>query len=230
MLNMGFGLWIKYDKRTMFSFFELELYTFYTFPIVFTYAVILVGAATCFACFFGFLGAVKEVRMFLLVFAGLLCLLFTSEVIIHLPILVFCHKGLILNIFLEKINAVISQYTKKKIIGNEQKLVILDTIQQISKCCGVQNYTDWINISLAEPYYLPCSCTNSYVNDKFCNTSHPGIFQSGCKDAIIQWYNNNIATMSGLMFLLLITEVLQIALSIILIKKIHQLNKVNQKS
>ncbi|XP_063783747.1 tetraspanin-19 isoform X3 [Pseudophryne corroboree] len=183
MLNMGFGLWIKYDKRTMFSFFELELYTFYTFPIVFTYAVILVGAATCFACFFGFLGAVKEVRMFLLVFAGLLCLLFTSEVIIHLPILVFCHKGLILNIFLEKINAVISQYTKKKIIGNEQKLVILDTIQQI-----------------------------------------------GCKDAIIQWYNNNIATMSGLMFLLLITEVLQIALSIILIKKIHQLNKVNQKS
>ncbi|XP_036884341.1 tetraspanin-19 isoform X4 [Sturnira hondurensis] len=83
------------------------------------------------------------------------------------------------------------------------------------QCCGQHNYTDWIkNKNKENSGQIPCSCTNSTLRNWFCDEPLNATYIEGCENKINTWYQANVLTLIGINFALLVSEVLQVSLTV----------------
>ncbi|MEE6516230.1 hypothetical protein FKM82_025517 [Ascaphus truei] len=226
LLLMGCGLWMLLDQKNITKLL-VSADAINSLASGIAYSLLSAGAIVVLLCFLGSVGALQQVRCLLKLYSGFLILVFTAAVIIEMLLLLFFHQELVLKALIGKIHKVIFQYGKKKFFGNKNEWEIMDSIQQNSKCCGMHNYTDWLQgKNWTYPYRLPCSCSNSSGQGWFCELSQSAIHDSGCENMITEWYHSSIYTMTGLLFGLMIIEILQITMAIILIKNINKFCKV----
>nr|XP_019610479.1 PREDICTED: putative tetraspanin-19 [Rhinolophus sinicus] len=152
-------------------------------------------------------------------YAVLLMWAFGVQVV--LSALIFIKKEEVHQVWHDEIDLVISQYGSKDMPEDIPKWTILNTLQKTLQCCGQHNYTDWIkNKNKENSEQVPCSCTNSTLKKWFCDEPLNATYLEGCENKINTWYQANALTLIGINFGLLVTEVLQISLTVSFLRHI----------
>ncbi|MED6252277.1 hypothetical protein ATANTOWER_009485 [Ataeniobius toweri] len=78
---------------------------------------------------------------------------------------------------------------------NETKTSDWDVVQEMFKCCGVNNYTDWQN-------NIPKSCCNPP-----CKGKKPAYYSEGCLERLKNWFEENFLSTGISVIILCIIEV-----------------------
>ncbi|MEQ2160392.1 hypothetical protein GOODEAATRI_033333, partial [Goodea atripinnis] len=78
---------------------------------------------------------------------------------------------------------------------NATKTSDWDVVQEMFKCCGVNNYTDWQN-------NIPKSCCNPPCKDK-----EPTYYSEGCLERLKNWFEENFLSTGISVIILCIIEV-----------------------
>ncbi|XP_059537017.1 tetraspanin-19 isoform X2 [Myotis daubentonii] len=98
---------------------------------------------------------------------------------------------------------------------------LIFTKKEELQCCGQHNYTDWItNENKENSEQVPCSCTNSTLRKWFCDEPLNATYLEGCENKINTWYQANALLLIGIYFGLLVSEVLQISLTVSFLRHI----------
>ncbi|KAM8971990.1 tetraspanin-19 [Pelodytes ibericus] len=235
LLNLGCGIWITFDQKNVFKHL-VSVDAFYQFLSVFSHILISDGTILSIISLFGFLAIAKDMKLVLVLYSGFLVLLVTIGFVIEVLLLLYFYHGLVFHILIDKIQGSISQYGKSVFTESRPEWITMDTVQRQFECCGIHNYSDWLEGQIQTgPYKLPCSCSNSSMDGLFCELYEPAIFDVvyslsflGCEVKISRHYHGDVLFMSGLTVSMLIFEVSQIVVTITLIKSIHMLRNDSQ--
>ena len=143
--------------------------------------IIVVGAVTAIICLLGCVAGIKLWRILLVVFLVFLVLLLILE--IAAAVLGFVFRAQVTNDFVKKnFGLAVQQYNT-----SNDATIFLNTVQNLFKCCGVNNYTDYFNtngvcnVSLCA-FPASCACNGNGSNCATFNT------YSVCPAA---WNNNS---------------------------------------
>lgn len=132
--------------------------------------LIAVGVIIFFIAFFGCCGAYKENRTCVLIFAGLLVIIFILE--IAGGIAGFVLRG--------KVKDSVEKYMKKNI---DKNVTAWDKVQEDFKCCGIHNASDWNQ--------LPKSCCLSPTAGCKLNQTNT-YYHDGCLDKFTNWVEKHV--------------------------------------
>ncbi|XP_053386083.1 CD63 antigen-like, partial [Mercenaria mercenaria] len=134
--------------------------------------LIAVGVIIFFIAFFGCCGAYKENRTCVLIFAGLLIIIFIME--IAGGIAGFVLKG--------QVEKTVEKYMKDNIKKNA---TVWDKLQKEFKCCGIHSASDW------ERNDLPDSCcVTPSAGCTYNNTAT--YYTKGCLDTFTNWVEDHV--------------------------------------
>ncbi|MEQ2300924.1 hypothetical protein AMECASPLE_030771 [Ameca splendens] len=145
---------------------------------------------TC-VSFLGFLGALKENR----------CLLLTFFLVLFLLMLVELTAACLMLIYEREIGELVTKDLNKGLeiarhsSTNATKMSDWDVVQEMFKCCGVNNYTDWQN-------NIPKSCCNPP-----CEGKEPTYYSEGCLERLKYWFEENFLSTGISVIILCIIEV-----------------------
>ncbi|KAM7116773.1 tetraspanin-19 isoform 2-T2 [Molossus nigricans] len=195
LLLMGFGAWLLLDRNNFFPALDENN------PLIVYVFGILIGTGSAILLLFllGYLGIHNEIRWLL--------------ILVH-------------QVWHDEIDLVISQYGSKDVPEDIPKWTLLNALQKTLQCCGQYNYTDWIkNKNKENSEQVPCSCTNSTLRKWFCDEPLNATYLEGCENKINTWYQVNALTLIGINFGLLVSEVLQVSLTVSFFR--HTTNRIH---
>nr|AAY53606.1 tetraspanin family protein [Branchiostoma belcheri tsingtauense] len=182
---LAIGIWLRVDANiSKVVAGEIDLGFFYTA----CYVLIVAGAFTMVVGFLGCWGAVKENRLFLLLFAILIGLLVILEFV----------AGILAVVYRNDLDKWVTDAVNKALDGekvndknaNFQQFVI--DLQKQFTCCGLIQISDWGN---------PCNegqcktCPISAINQ--CETATCGRVYKPCVDKLNQFLADNIIIVGG---------------------------------
>ncbi|KAM6216433.1 tetraspanin-19 [Rhynchocyon petersi] len=209
LLLLGFGVWLLLDKTNLLTVFDDKS----DFVTRVSQMLIGTGSAIALFCLLGYLGIHKEIRWLLILYAALLLCSIGVQVV--LSTLIFLKKEEVHQEWQDKFDVIISKYGSKNMPEDIPKWTFLNLLQKTLQCCGRNNYTDWIkNMNKESSEVVPCSCTNSTLRKWFCDEPLNSTYLEGCENKIRTWYDANILTLMAISLGLLISEVLQVSLTI----------------
>ncbi|XP_051701675.1 tetraspanin-19 [Oryctolagus cuniculus] len=209
LLFVGFGTWLLLDRNNFLTALDENNH----FIIHISQILVGMGSAIVLLCLLGYLGINKEILWLLILYAVLLVFAFAVQAIVSA--LIFTKKEEVYQLWHDKIDLIISEYGSKDKPEDIPKWMILNALQKTLKCCGQQNYTDWIkNKNKENSEQVPCSCTNSTLGKWFCDEPLNATYPEGCDSKISTWYDVNALTLSGINLGLLASEILQVSLII----------------
>ncbi|KAM7116772.1 tetraspanin-19 isoform 1-T1 [Molossus nigricans] len=220
LLLMGFGAWLLLDRNNFFPALDENN------PLIVYVFGILIGTGSAILLLFllGYLGIHNEIRWLLILYAILLTGAFGIQV--ALSVLIFTKKEEVHQVWHDEIDLVISQYGSKDVPEDIPKWTLLNALQKTLQCCGQYNYTDWIkNKNKENSEQVPCSCTNSTLRKWFCDEPLNATYLEGCENKINTWYQVNALTLIGINFGLLVSEVLQVSLTVSFFR--HTTNRIH---
>ncbi|XP_059833149.1 tetraspanin-7-like isoform X2 [Hypanus sabinus] len=102
---------------------------------------------------------------------------------------------LIKTIFKDKFQEAVDMYNRT---GSS-----VDDIQKNLRCCGVQNYTNWINTTYFKAHGFPESCCkdiNVCEDLKNVTVAKDEVFHQGCIQLIINFMEKNVGIIAGIAF------------------------------
>ncbi|XP_061471367.1 CD63 antigen [Rhineura floridana] len=171
--------------------------------------ILIVGIIVFFISFFGCCGAMKENYCMVTTFAVLLTLIFLVEIA----------AAIAGYIFRDQVRAVIEKEIKEEmaIYGNDTRITEdLDNLQATYHCCGVFNYTDWLNVTGG----VPSSCC---INVTDCPKNPPKgkIHIEGCVTKIEVWMRKHIIIVAAVALGIAFFELLGIIFACCLMKGIR---------
>lgn len=137
---------------------------------------IAVGVIIFFIAVFGCCGAFKENYCCTMIFAVLLVVIFVLE--IAAGIAGFVLRG--------RVEGFVEDYMDKTLKNNNK---VWNEVQKDFKCCGVKNYTDWIDANMT----VPSACCDK--NAKTCDpktTPPTGIYKDACLPKFTTWLEDKI--------------------------------------
>lgn len=140
--------------------------------------LIAVGVIIFFIASFGCFGAHRENRVCVLIFAGLMVIIFIME--IAGGIAGFVMKG--------KVQDSVEKYMEKTL---KEKNRVWDEVQKDFKCCGIHNYTDWgFKGNSTTDYDIPKYCCKDLTDP--CLTTTAGFYNQGCLSKFTDWLKDHI--------------------------------------
>ncbi|XP_045047983.2 tetraspanin-19 isoform X3 [Desmodus rotundus] len=195
LLLVGFGAWLLLDRNNFFTALDEKNHL-----IVYIFGILIgTGSSIVFLCLLGYLGIHNEIRWLL--------------ILVH-------------QVWHDEIDLVISQYGSKDVPEDIPKWTALNALQKMLQCCGQHNYTDWVkNQNKENSGQIPCSCTNSTLRKWFCDEPLNTTYLEGCENKINTWYQANVLTLIEINFGLLVSEVLQVSLTVSFFRRIK--NKIH---
>lgn len=134
--------------------------------------LIAVGVIIFFIAFFGCCGAYKENRTCVLIFAGLLVIIFIME--IAGGIAGFVLKG--------QVEETVEKYMKENI---QKNATVWDKVQSKFECCGIHNASDWNRET------LPSACCLSPTSGCTLNDTK-SYYHDGCLDKFTTWVEDHV--------------------------------------
>ncbi|XP_048463718.1 CD82 antigen-like isoform X2 [Rhincodon typus] len=216
----GCGIWILWDEN---SFIGTLLSTDHQDILsISAYCFLAIGITVTIVCLVGCIGSIKEVKHLFILYFLFLILIFILQLAIGLAVL--SQYSNIATLLDKKTIEAIKHYGNDS-FSKELKWNLLDLIQNELQCCGYYNSTDWEQNDLIGLMSLPCSCSNSTVDDSnyFCHiTENTYIYPQGCSTHMKQWLNGNVATVLVVAAVLLLIQVLQFIMAVYLFKSIKK--------
>ncbi|XP_078586602.1 tetraspanin-8-like [Branchiostoma floridae x Branchiostoma japonicum] len=208
---LGVGIWLRVDQDvSRFVSGDLNMTWFYTA----CYVMIAAGAITMVTGFLGCCGAMKENKIMLMIFAGLLGLLFLIELIAGIlgvvyrdQVTAWTRSSLLEALGTEKIDAKSDSFKE-----------LVTTLQGEYSCCGLVNNTDWLNPCGQDT----CLCTQG---GQHCRTYFPTP-QSSCsiyRPCLFEFeifLERNIIVVGGVGLAIAFIQLVGIVFSVILIRNV----------
>ncbi|XP_059833148.1 tetraspanin-7-like isoform X1 [Hypanus sabinus] len=157
------------------------------------YVLIGTGAAIVIFGFFGCFATCRGSTWMLKLYAMILSLLFLAQLVAGISGFVFRHE--IKTIFKDKFQEAVDMYNRT---GSS-----VDDIQKNLRCCGVQNYTNWINTTYFKAHGFPESCCkdiNVCEDLKNVTVAKDEVFHQGCIQLIINFMEKNVGIIAGIAF------------------------------
>ncbi|KAM9173264.1 tetraspanin-19 [Pangshura tecta] len=225
LMVMMFSVWLLIDRNNLFTVLSFAGENHLVAYI--SYMLLVVGSIIVFISFLGFLGIFEEIRWLLILYLGLIVLLFGIQV--AMPVLIYTRKEEVQIMWNDRIDAVISNYGNKNLTGKEHEWAILNAVQNTLECCGRYNSTDWKkNENKEHTNQVPCSCTKSNREEWFCDVPANDVYSKGCDEYIKMWFENNTLVLIAINIALLTVEVLLFTQGVLLFKNIKK-NKISLK-
>ncbi|KAL6109883.1 tspan19 [Pungitius sinensis] len=218
----GIGLWILFDGGSL-----LNVNTSDELRVVGA-GLMLIGLVVLAVSIVGIVGAMKEIRVLLLVYMGLLIALVLGQLFVTLLLLI--NRNTIEQSLDQTVNQIILWYD-----GHNRTDTLMDRIQRYESCCGRMGPSDWLQNSFLQSHnltnqdLLPCSCFNSSrpaINSPWCSESQNltgpvygvggGSYEQGCKQKLIDWLQENMLTLIAMDTALMLIQVVQFVFSVYL--------------
>uniref|UniRef100_A0AAY4D6J2 Tetraspanin n=1 Tax=Denticeps clupeoides TaxID=299321 RepID=A0AAY4D6J2_9TELE len=217
----GSAAWILFDR----SSFVVVISSEANVQVVAS-GLALIGLVAIGVTLLGCIAAHLDNRCLLSCYMGFSVVIILGQVFITFVLLLRSTK--IVDFFTNKVDEAIDEYG-----GNNTKSIwmLLDTVQQSAKCCGMRDPSDWqrnwFAVALNESHIYPCSCSQdstcqflpSIQNSTHLFMNGTNIFIKGCKDTLAWWLKENyivILAMDLGLFLM------QIVLSVCIFRNIVQ--------
>uniref|UniRef100_A0AAQ4PMA3 Tetraspanin n=1 Tax=Gasterosteus aculeatus aculeatus TaxID=481459 RepID=A0AAQ4PMA3_GASAC len=195
----GIGLWIRFDGGSL-----LNVHAPDELRVVGA-GLMLIGLVVLAVSTVGIVGAIKEVRVLLLVYMGLLIALVLGQLFIALLLLI--NRNTIEQSLDQTVDQIIVSYR-----GHNRTDTLMDRIQRYS-------------LNLTNRDLLPCSCFNSSrptADSPWCselqNLTGPvyGSYEQGCRQKLIDWLQENMLTVVAMDTALMLIQVVQFVISVYL--------------
>ncbi|XP_077950383.1 leukocyte antigen CD37 [Gasterosteus aculeatus] len=218
----GIGLWIRFDGGSL-----LNVHAPDELRVVGA-GLMLIGLVVLAVSIVGIVGAIKEVRVLLLVYMGLLIALVLGQLFIALLLLI--NRNTIEQSLDQTVDQIIVSYR-----GHNRTDTLMDRIQRYGSCCGRNGPSDWRlnsflqSLNLTNRDLLPCSCFNSSrptADSPWCselqNLTRPvygeggGSYEQGCRQKLIDWLQENMLTVVAMDTALMLIQVVQFVISVYL--------------
>lgn len=154
--------------------------------------LIAIGSIIFVIAFFGCCGAVKENFCMTITFSTLLILIFVLEFAAGISGYVLRNQTA--DFLTEKLNESLHKYNPNKV---DHITKLWDDIQTQFHCCGVHNYTDWLNVTNNQ---LPMSCCgpqHGLLGNSSCNSNTITLYQKGCVEQFGNFVEENAVTIGS---------------------------------
>lgn len=171
--------------------------SFFNTPVL----LVVVGCIIFFVTFFGCCGAIKEHH----------CMTLAFSVFLSLILLIELGAGIASYTFRQQVGSIIETNMEKGLqnYGKATFKGVTETwniVQHEMKCCGAQEYKDWVNTTFAEKdNSVPDSCCLSDVEGcgkGILNMSDEQvpkiIYTNGCLDKLKEVIEGNVAALGGI--------------------------------
>ncbi|XP_044272161.1 CD63 antigen-like [Tribolium madens] len=180
--------------------------------------LIIIGVIIFIIAFFGCCGALKENACMTQTFSMMLIVIFILELIVGIGGLVLKHQTD------EMIDKALTGTLRRYNTPNNTEITNLwDTVQENFQCCGIQNYTDWENVTSTHGQ-LPVTCCN-FPHGSFgnvtCNEKSEGLHREGCLEVFSDYIEGHATTVESVGLTFAIIQLLGIILSCYLAKQIR---------
>ncbi|XP_037310889.2 CD82 antigen isoform X3 [Pungitius pungitius] len=218
----GIGLWILFDGGNLLNVDASDELR------VVGAGLMLIGLVVLAVSIVGIVGAMKEIRVLLLVYMGLLIALVLGQLFVTLLLLI--NRDKIEQSLDQTVNQIILWYD-----GHNRTDTLMDQIQRYESCCGRMGPSDWLQNSFLQIHnltnqdLLPCSCFNSSrpaINSPWCSESQNltgpvygvggGSYEQGCKQKLVDWLQENMLTLIAMDTALMLIQVVQFVFSVYL--------------
>ncbi|KAM9821058.1 tetraspanin-7-like [Neosynchiropus ocellatus] len=183
------------------------------------YMLMGTGAAIVLFGLFGCFATCKGRPWTLRLYAGLLVLVFLTELIAGISGFIFRHE--IKGTFLTTYSEAVFRYD-----GRDDKSLAVDDVQRRLHCCGVHNYTSWFNSVYFPGGGVPASCCITFSD---CNTSDlknsslvaRKVYKQGCYELVTSFIEGNIGIIAGVTFGIAFSQLIGTLLACCLSRFIH---------
>ncbi|MEE6482617.1 hypothetical protein FKM82_013297 [Ascaphus truei] len=198
---LGVGVWLAVTQG---KFATLSI----SFPSLSAASLLMVtGSVIMVVGFIGCLGAVTEHRCLLLTFFVVLLIIFLLEMIGM--VLFFTYKDEFHSYAQEDLKKGLKLY---KTDGNLGLTNAWDIVQTQFRCCGVKNYTDWLNVRNSTTVPQSCCMEHSAV----CQSTPSTWWQEPCYMKVQEWVGKNISSVGIFGVCILIVQVFGLFFSMLM--------------
>lgn len=180
--------------------------------------LIAVGAIIFFIAFYGCYGAIRESFCSIAFFSILLILIFILEFAAGISGYVLRNQTS--EFLLEKLNVTLHNYEPNG--TNNSNTKFWDEIQQDFKCCGINSFKDWHEVTALKGS-LPFSCCApqiGLIEWSFCNSSTQTLFTNGCVTEFGKYVEDHALSIASGGLALAFVQLLGIIFSCYLAKQI----------
>jgi CD63 antigen len=177
--------------------------------------LIVIGVVIFIIAFFGCCGAMKENACMTTTYSSLLVIIFVLELAVGIAAVVL--KGEVKEFLDKRLQDTMKQYGNSSF---NETTVIWDAIQHQFQCCGVDNYTDWRNVSVLDDA-LPLSCCDIPAGSTSFSCNSTNAFKEGCLEEFGNFVEHNVSYVEGVGIGLAIIQLLGIIFSCCLSKFIR---------
>ncbi|XP_030070712.1 tetraspanin-19 [Microcaecilia unicolor] len=228
LLQMGFGVWILYDKN---SFFTALVYADTKNNEIMDIAYILLynGVFIIVPFLVGYLGVMKDSRCLLILYMVIIALM--SILQFSIIILLLSQRDNFKKKMISNFKILINEYGNYSLYeAKKHTWELLNVVQNTHSCCGISNSSDWEkNTYVAEHEEIPCSCTDSALTTWFCEPSYYQIFIAGCEGVVTNWFFKNLYVLLSIECGLFILKVFLLLLTVFLLKLVKKKTTVSIK-
>ncbi|KAM7074707.1 leukocyte antigen CD37 [Ciconia maguari] len=226
-LLLAFGLWVLFDRQSFAAVLGSPLYSLR----VWSYAFSGVGIVTMLLGFLGCLGALKEIKAMLLLYFGILLLLFAAQITVG--VIIYTQRVTLATKVATYAQELIQGYPAQGPPGDPHES--WDAVQQQLSCCGWNGPQDW-NLSDGSPgdgdRAIACSCLEAPAPNSThgpplalphgrCPMAAPqDIFPRGCAEGVRGWLAENLVTVVGLCLGIGLLELCLLMLSMFLVRNL----------
>ncbi|XP_072777580.1 leukocyte antigen CD37 isoform X1 [Taeniopygia guttata] len=227
ILLLAFSFWVLFDRQSFAAVLGSPLVSLR----VWSYGFSGVGIVTMLLGFLGCLGALKEVKVMLGLYFGLLLLLFAAQITV--AIIVYTQRSALATKVATYAEELIRGYPAQGPPGDPHES--WDAVQQQLSCCGWKGPQDWDHHDdptrdMDRDRAIACSCfraPNSTHKTPWmlphgrCPTAAPqDIFPRGCKEGVQSWLAGNLVTIVGVCIGIALGELALLMLSMFLLRNL----------
>ncbi|XP_037230794.1 leukocyte antigen CD37 isoform X2 [Falco rusticolus] len=227
-LLLAFGLWILFDRQSFAAVLGSPLYSLR----VWSYAFSGVGIVTMLLGFLGCLGALKEIKVMLLLYFGILLLLFAAQITVG--VIIYTQRVTLATKVAIYVQELIQGYPTQGPPGDPHES--WDAVQQQLGCCGWNGPQDWHQTDSPPgdtDRAIACSCLMVPAPNSThgsppalphgrCPTAAPqDIFPRGCAEGVQGWLAENLVTVVGVCLGIGLLELCLLMLSMFLVRNLE---------
>ncbi|XP_042646173.1 leukocyte antigen CD37 isoform X3 [Tyto alba] len=220
-LLLAFGLWVLFDRQSFAAVLGSPLYSLRAW----SYAFSGVGIVTMLLGFLGCLGALREIKAMLLLYFGILLLLFAAQITVG--VVIYTQRVTLATMVATYAQELIQGYPAQGPPGDPHES--WDAIQQQLGCCGWNGPQDW---NPSGDTAVACSCLEPPApNSTYgappalphgrCPMAAPqDIFPRGCAEGVQVWLAENLVTVVGVCLGIGLMELCLLMLSMFVIRNL----------
>lgn len=204
---IGLGAWLEVEEGTLIAAVDQSAF------LVGPYLLIVVGIAIVIIAFIGMVGAMCDTlfnRVLLVIYIIVVALIFILEIVG--AVLGFVYRDQAITFVEAGLTSTLSEYNGTTTTGQAVTRA-WDFVQSTLVCCGVNNFTDWMNANFTT---VPDSCCNVVSNCDMVNETGTQ-YITGCSNRVVDLVQTQLVIVAAVGIAFLVAEIVVILMAFCLL-------------